>query len=100
MTTNSDKAADLRALLEKATAKLQVVNRELKHFQERRHEPLAIVGLACRFPGGSGTPEAFWRLLAAGEDAIGSMAARWDLLGVQPRRPVPPATQWAGLIDK
>ncbi|SMF03967.1 amino acid adenylation domain-containing protein [Tistlia consotensis] len=42
-------------------------------------EPIAIVGLACRFPGGE-TPEAFWELLAAGRDAVGPIPEdRWDV---------------------
>lgn len=36
-------------------------------------EPIAIVGIGCRFPGGADSPEAFWKLLCAGVDAIGSM---------------------------
>lgn len=43
------------------------------------HEPIAIVGLSCRFPGGA-TPEAFWELLAAGRDAVGPIPPdRWDV---------------------
>ncbi|MGW3464954.1 SDR family NAD(P)-dependent oxidoreductase, partial [Streptomyces olivaceoviridis] len=33
-------------------------------------EPIAIVGMGCRFPGGVGTPDQLWELLAAGGDAI------------------------------
>ncbi|HEY7170340.1 MAG TPA: SDR family NAD(P)-dependent oxidoreductase [Vicinamibacterales bacterium] len=43
-------------------------------------EPIAVVGLACRFPGGAATPEAFWQLLRDGVDAIGEVPGeRWSL---------------------
>ncbi|WP_281288446.1 type I polyketide synthase [Streptomyces paromomycinus] len=46
-------------------------------------EPLAIVGMACRFPGGASTPEEFWELLSSGGDAVGGFPTDrgWDLDG-------------------
>ncbi|WP_158613084.1 type I polyketide synthase [Nocardiopsis sp. Huas11] len=42
-------------------------------------EPIAIVGMACRFPGGADTPDAYWRLLREGRDATSGVPAdRWD----------------------
>src|SRR5947209_2461411 len=42
-------------------------------------EPIAITGLSCRFPGGANSPEAFWRLLRDGVDAIAEVPGdRWD----------------------
>ncbi|WP_030687488.1 beta-ketoacyl synthase N-terminal-like domain-containing protein, partial [Streptomyces sp. NRRL B-1347] len=45
------------------------------------NEPIAIVGMACRFPGGASTPEGLWRLVADGVDAIGDMPddRGWDI---------------------
>ncbi|MEU0532548.1 SDR family NAD(P)-dependent oxidoreductase [Amycolatopsis tolypomycina] len=67
----------LRASL-KESERLREKNRRLT---EAAREPIAIIGMACRFPGGAGTPEEFWRLLDEGVDAIGEFPANrgWDL---------------------
>ena len=43
-------------------------------------EPIAIVGLGCRFPGGGNSPEAFWQMLHAGVDGVTEVPPdRWDI---------------------
>ena len=55
-----------------------------------RAEPIAIIGIGCRFPGASG-PSAFWRLLATGTDAISEMPeGRFDLDALFDPRPQSP----------
>jgi myxalamid-type polyketide synthase MxaB len=44
-------------------------------------EPIAIIGIGCRFPGGANNPDQYWQLLKEGRDAVVEMAAtrRWDM---------------------
>ena len=64
-------------------------------------EPIAIVGLACRFPGAPDT-EAFWRLLLDGTDAISEVPAdRWkigELFSADPTAPGKMSTRWGGFL--
>ncbi|SEF20356.1 phthiocerol/phenolphthiocerol synthesis type-I polyketide synthase D [Amycolatopsis pretoriensis] len=46
---------------------------------QREEEPIAIVGLGCRLPGGIDSPEAFWRFLDSGGDGVGDVPeGRWE----------------------
>ncbi|WP_143264209.1 type I polyketide synthase, partial [Amycolatopsis kentuckyensis] len=68
----------LRDYLKLATADLRQAKQRLRDFEARETEPIAIVGMGCRFPGGIETPEALWRLVSEGEDVIGDLPANRD----------------------
>jgi len=57
----------------------QSVDHSKSTIPQRSDDPVAIIGMACRFPGDANTPERFWTLLTQGVDAIGdSPTDRWD----------------------
>lgn len=66
-------------------------------------EPIAVLGLACRFPGGATDPDNYWRILRSGIDAITEVpAARWDVSRYYDPDPDAPGkmyTRWGGFID-
>jgi acyl transferase domain-containing protein/acyl carrier protein len=68
----------------------------------RPHEPIAIVGIGCRLPGGVRDPESYWDLLRRGEDAIVDVPAdRWDLRAYfhsDPGQPAKMYTRQAGFL--
>ncbi|MEU3713513.1 beta-ketoacyl synthase N-terminal-like domain-containing protein [Streptomyces catenulae] len=70
----------LRVYLERVTRELRRTRRELAAAEERRHEPIAVVGMACRYPGGVETPDDLWQLLADGRDATSGLPTDrdWD----------------------
>jgi acyl transferase domain-containing protein len=65
-------------------------------------EPIAIIGIGCRFPGAA-DPAAFWRLLTSGGDAIAEVPkARWDIdrfYDPDPDRPGHMTTRWGGFVE-
>ncbi|MFF1716288.1 type I polyketide synthase, partial [Streptomyces sp. NPDC058268] len=64
--------------LEIALPAIRQLQRRATDLEAQLTEPVAIVSMACRLPGGVGTPEEFWELLSSGGDAIEGFPSRWD----------------------
>lgn len=95
---NEHSARLARALvaLEKMQARLEASERE-------KREPIAIIGMACRMPGGGEDPSAFWQLLREGRDAITEIPPdRWDVEAYYDADPDAPGkmyTRWGGFLQ-
>src|SRR5512140_2058932 len=66
---------DRRALLQNALAAVEKMQAKLDAVEQAKREPIAIIGMSCRFPGGANSPEAYWQLLHDGIDATSQFPA-------------------------
>ena len=79
-TTGKEASQSQQTVSQRALRALDDAIAKLEAAKQAKNEPVAIVGMACRFPGGADDPRAFWELLRAGVDAIRQVpSGRWDM---------------------
>ncbi len=96
--------AELQAGLKNALLALQKARAKLEVLEKARQEPIAVIGLGCRFPADINTPEQFWKFLQDGGDAIQEIPKeRWDsdvYYDPNPDAPGKIGTLWGGFIKQ
>ena len=97
--------ADPAALspLKRAFLALEQAQARAAALEQAAREPIAIIGMGCRVPGGGNDPQSFWRLMHDGVDAIGRVPAeRWDIEAYYDANPEVPgkiATREGGFLE-
>ena len=89
--------------LKQAFLAIEKLQKKLAEMENAQHEPIAVVGMGCRLPGGANSPQAFWKLLRDGRDGITKVpASRWNAgryYDPDPQKPDKIATDSGGFVD-
>ncbi|MEO1399841.1 MAG: type I polyketide synthase [Cyanobacteria bacterium J06635_1] len=93
-----------QGLMKQALLELREMRQKLNQLETAKTEPIAVIGMGCRFPGGADTPDAFWHLLQTGQDAITPVPGdRWDIdqyYDPNPQSPGKMVTRHGGFVEQ
>jgi myxalamid-type polyketide synthase MxaE and MxaD len=97
--TQSDQLSPLK----QAFLAIEKLQNKLDQMQQAQTEPIAIIGMGCRFPHGANSPQAFWEALRAGRDGVTEIPPeRWDAdayFDPDPQKAGKISTRWGGFLD-
>ena len=97
-------ASEQKSLLKQALRALEQMQQKLNAAESRAREPIAIIGMNCRFPGGADDPALFWDLLRNGREAISEIPSeRWkieDYYDPDPSKPGKMVSRFGGFLDR
>lgn len=92
--------SEIVSRLRDAIVALKEVRTQRDALQYEKSEPIAIIGIACRFPGNANTPEAFYDLLLAGTDAISAVPPeRWTIGSQIDADPKLQGMRWGAFVE-
>jgi len=90
--------------LKRALHAIEELQARVDDLEQRRHEPIAIIGLGCRIPGGANNPEQLWKLLSEGRGGVGEIPAdRWPVDAYYDPNPDAPgkiATRFGAFLEQ
>ena len=99
-----DKSLDRKAVLREALTRIEELQGQLEVAQGTSRGPIAVIGMACRFPGGATDPQSYWQLLQNRVDAVREVPAdRWDaeeFYDPDPKTRGKTYSRWGGYLDR
>ena len=101
--TGARQEAERKAVLRKSLEAIDTLQTRLNAIERDRNEPIAVVGLSCRYPGAP-NPDTYWRLLVEGRDAVTEVPDdRWDKQAYYDPNPSEPGkihAPFGGFLEK